>query len=140
MSVEMLTSGHLSLDRGDNGVPFQEIAPGVFNFWHPETLARDRREIDSLTASEMRRRIELGHGTWREMAVLYGFSDRLPEYVYPLCGPESRFELACKELAVELVQAIRGGNESKVSEIMDVIYEVRWYGDYVRDRAAVSWR
>lgn len=135
VTPEMLTSGHLSLDRGENGVPFQEIGLGVFNYWHPETLPRDPREIDALTAAEMRRRIELGHGSWREMAVMYGFSESLSEYVYPLCGSEMRFKLACKELAVELVQAVHGRDDSAVAEIIDVIYERKWYRDYVRDRA-----
>jgi hypothetical protein len=138
VTSEMLTSGHISLDRGENGVPFQEIGPGVFNFWHPETLPRNSGQIDAATAAEMRRRVELGHGSWQEIAVLYGFSERLSEFVYPLCGSEMRFELVCKELAMELAKAIHGHDEAATAEIIDVIYERKWYRDFVRGRAAAS--
>lgn len=131
VTAEMLTTGHLSFDRGADGKPFQQLPGGVWQFWHPGPNPDGCRKMDGLFAAEMRRRVELGHGSWQEMAVLYGFSSELLEDLYPLCTSDSRFGLVCERLAVELVCALRSNDKRRTADIMDVIHERSWYLDWL---------
>jgi hypothetical protein len=131
VTPEMLTTGHLSFDQGNDGVPFQQLPGGLWNYWHPGPNPDGCRKMDGLFAAEMRRRVELGHGSWKEMAVLYGFSIELNEGLYPLCTAKTRFSLVCERLSVELVHSIRDNDNQRTSDIMDVIYERSWYIDWL---------
>jgi hypothetical protein len=141
----MLCEGYLSLAKGIDGVPFQELAPGVTNYWHPGTNPAKQTGIvpfDGLIAAEMRRRVELGHGTWPEIAVMYGCKATLSDSIYPFCSADKRKELVCQRLAVPLADAVRawlaGDTDDTMWAIMEVIDEKVWYFDYAKRDAAES--
>ena len=131
----MLTTGYISFDRLDDGVPFQSFH-GALNYWHPGENPNKRIQIDGLLASEMRMRVELGHGTWVEIAEMYGFSTWLSDKVYPYCMPDERHRLICERLSVQLVDAIIGSDHERIEGILNVISCDIWYIDWLKMEAS----